>query len=183
MVATLVPIIITEDWTRPDGTTPTGRVRFDLLEPITSPQYVSPNTIDTALTFGAIAQQLDANDFDSLGDPIVPSTTQYEVSIDIDGAPLRQFFITVPAVPPGSRTITDGVLTAASQTLTSLTADFTADDLLSYVLLPNYPPGTQIIDVISGTAVALSSQSPVNATNVKVMIGAQATLSELDPGN
>lgn len=180
MAGSLVPIIVTENWARPDGTIPTGLVTFNLLEALTAPDYVTPNTIKAPLYLGAIAQQLDALDVDSMSDPITP-LTQYAVVENILGADTQDYFITVPAIPPGSRSVTDGVLGGGTQLLVSATAAFTIDDLNAYVLLPQFPPGTQIIGVISGTTVKLSTSSPVSASGVAVMIGASVTLQELRP--
>lgn len=181
MPGVLVPIIVVEDWTRPDGTTPTGMVVFNLLENILSPGYVSANTVESELSFGQIAQQLYANDFDSTGTPINPSTTMYKVEEDIGGAPAQDYYITVPAAPPGSRRITDGVLTQGSMILTSETASFTQDDVRAYVVLPGFPPGTQIATVTSSTTCTFGSTSPLSATDLSVLIGASATLGSLRP--
>lgn len=181
-MATLVPIVVTEDgWLRPDGTSPTGTVRFDLLENITSPGYVSAYTEIATLDNGSIVQQLFATDADSDGDPIVPSTTQYKVVEDILGAPEQEYYITVPAVPPGSRTIADAVIVQGTQTVNSASANFTDDDENAYVLLEGFPPGTQINEVISSTEVQLTTSPPISATGVTMMIGASASLQELRP--
>lgn len=179
MPGTLVPIIITEDWNRPDGTTPTGSVRFDLLEDITAPGYVSANTLFTNLAEGAIAQQLYANDADSDADPLTPSTTQYRVTEEILGAPVPEYFITVPAVPPGSRVVADAVTVNGLAVVVSASADFTQDDVGAYVLLPQFPPGTQISRVIDGMTASLSTAANATASGVTLMVGASASLSEL----
>lgn len=180
MTGALVPIIVTQDWSRPDDTTPTGVVTFQLLAAITAPGYVTPNVIKAPLYLGAIAQELVALDVDSGDGPITP-LTQYSVNENVLGADAQDYFITVPAVPPGSRTITDGILVKSTQILISADAHFTDDDLNAYVLLEGYPPGTQIIEVIDGATVKLATSSPLDDTDVTVMIGASVTLQELRP--
>jgi hypothetical protein len=181
-VASLVPIIVTELWGDPTGLDfPTGEVIFNLLENILQPAVVTAKTVRSTLVLGAIAQQLIANDFDSTGAPLVPSTTQYQVIEKLLGSPDQLYYVTVPASPPGSRVVTDGAVTAGSRTLTSLTADFTVDDVLAYVLLDGFPPGTQISGVISGTVATLSNGAIANASGLDVLIGASVSLSAIRP--
>jgi hypothetical protein len=180
--ASLVSIVVTEDWTEPDGTdTPTGMVEFNLLENILSPGYCTAKTVRASLANGVIAQQLIANDFDSSGAPLVPSTTQYQVVERILGSPEQMYYVTVPASPPGSRTISDGEVTEGLTTLTSETAAFTDADALAYLLLPGFPVGTQIANVVSATEVNLFSGATASASGLQVLIGASVALSAIRP--
>lgn len=185
MSAALVPIVVTDSIGSPDGSTPpTGRVQFILTDEITGPQECAAKVIGAGYLAGLIAQQLVANDKDSTGAAIVPATTMYQVAQDIDGATPLAFFITVPAVPPGSRTVADCVTTEASTTISSASANFTDDDIGAYVLLDNgdvVVPGTQIAQVLSSTEAVLTTTPQVDLTGVKLMIGASATLAELRP--
>lgn len=180
MTGTLVPIIVTEDWSGPDNTSPTGIVDFDLSAAITAPGYVSPNTVQSNLVNGAVAQELVANDFDSGGGVVTPMT-QYRVTEGILGAPEQEYYIIVPAAPPGSRSVDDGVIAVGSQILFSETADFTDDDERAYVLLEGFPPGTQIESVTDSTHAVLTTGSTMVATGVGVLIRASVTLQSLRP--
>jgi hypothetical protein len=177
----LVYTVVTEAWGEPGDTTdtPTGTTTFELTEPVTAPGYVPCRPVRAPLVAGAIAQQLMATDADSLGAPLVPSTAQFRVTEQIDGAPDSNYYINVPAVPSGSRAITDGVVTTGSFVLTSLTAAFTVDDELAYVRLPQVPVGTRIAEYIDAHTVHLTAASPVTATGVDVLIGASVSLSQL----
>jgi hypothetical protein len=181
-VAALVPIVVTELWGDPaELDYPTGEVVFNLLANILSPSVVTAKTIRSPLLLGAIAQQLIANDFDSTGAPLVPSTTQYQVVERLDGSPEQMYYVTVPAAPPDSRTISDGVVVLNSRLLVSETAAFTDLDENAYVLLNGFPVGTQISEVIDGGSVLLSSSAPASATGVDVLIGASVSLSAIRP--
>lgn len=183
MTAEVVSIVVTGVWGEPDGTdTPTGQVTFGLTEAIQSPSFVAAKTVRSVPVLGAIAQELVANDADSLGDPLFPATTQYRVVETILGAPEQDYFVTVPAVPPGSRSVSDGTVVLGTQTLVSDAADFTDDDLLAYVLLPQFPVGTQIIDVIDDHTVQLTGgAASATAGGVTVLIGASVDLASLRP--
>jgi hypothetical protein len=133
---------------------------------------------------GQLRQELVANDLDSVGDLISPATTMYRCEQNIDGATPRAFFVTVPAVPPDSRVVTDAVTTIGSPIVTSATANFTDDDLDAYVLLDNglvVPAGTTIATVISATQVSLSWTPEAALTGATLMIGASVALSALRP--
>lgn len=185
MTAALVPIIVTDDIGQPDGSeAPTGTVQFQLTEGIISPQGCAAKVIGAPRVNGALAQQLVANDFDSTGAPLSPATTMYRVVDDVGGAAEVDYFITVPAQPPGSRTVSDGVMAAASNLLSSATAAFTDNDLGAYVLVENgaaVVPGATITAVLSGTEVQLSQTCPAGGSGLSVMVGASASLSELRP--
>jgi hypothetical protein len=185
VTAALVPIVVTDDLGQPDGSEPpNGTVQFVLTESIISPQPCAAKVVGCTRVAGAIAQQLVANDKDSSGSPISPATTMYRVVDNTDGAAEEDFFITVPAVPPGSRVVSDGVLAAGSNLLTSATAAFTGADLGAYVLVDNgtvLPPGTIISEVVSSSEVQLSRTASANLTGLTVMVGASASLSELRP--
>lgn len=185
MSAQLVPIIVTDTVLQPDGSAPpTGTVQFQLTEEITGPQECAAKVVGANYSTGLLAQQLYANDLDSTGDPIAPATTMYRVQQDTDGAAPAEFFITVPAVPPGSRSVSDVVTEAGQQIISSATANFTDADLNAYVLLGNgsvVPPGTWIVEVISSTEVQLSQSPSAALTGVTIMVGASASLSELRP--
>lgn len=184
-MSALVPIIVTGDWLQPDNSeTPLGDVSFLLTEEIQSPQVCSARLIPAGISFGALAQQLYANDLDSDGDPIAPARTMYRVTERVDGAAEVDYFITVPAVPPGSRTVTDAAVTEGVQTVSSLTASFTDDDVGAYVLLGNgsvVPPGTRITAVVSASVAQLSRTPQVDASGLTLMIGASADLAALRP--
>lgn len=185
MTAALVPIIVTDDIGQPDGSEPpTGTVTFQLTDEIVGPSPCAAKVIGAARVAGAVAQQLVANDFDSTGAPLSPATTMYRVADAVGAAAEVDFFITVPAQPPGSRTVNDGVTTPGSNVLTSATAAFTGADLGAYVLVANgeaVPPGTAIQAILSGTQVELTRAAPAGASGLSVMVGASASLSELRP--
>lgn len=182
MSGSLVRIVVTEDYGSPDGyDTPTGTVTFNLSEAILSPGYVAPITVPAILSQGAIAQELTANDFDSGGGVLSPATTQYRVSEVIDGSPLQEWFATIPAAPPGSRAIVDGIIVQGTRLLVSATANFTADDLGAYMLLEGFPVGTTITEVIDAATVQLSTSPPLSDTGVEVLIGASVSLASLRP--
>lgn len=180
----LVYIVVTEDWSEPDGTdTPTGDVEFCLTAMLTSPGYVSPKLVQSFLSQGQIAQQLVATDFDSAGAPLVPSTVQYRVVERVLGSAEQSYYITVPAAPPGSRSVTDGVVVASSQLVTSASADFTDDDENAYLFFVGgqFPVGVQITEVVDDHTVQLNRSPGVSATGVHFIIGASASLSGLRP--
>jgi hypothetical protein len=181
--AQVVPIVVVALWGEPGDTTswPTGEVTFDLTEDIQQPEAIVAKTVRCVPAFGTFAQQLAANDKDSTGESLFPATTQYRVTENLLGAPEQDYYITVPAVPPGSRSVSDGVTTEGMQTLTSASADFTDDDLNAYVLLPQFPAGTQISVVLSSSAVTLSTAASASATGVEVLIGASVSLQSLRP--
>lgn len=181
-MASLVRIVVTEDYGSPDGyDVPTGTVTFNLDEAITSPGYVMPITTPVFLSGGAFAQEMTANDFDSAGDPISPATTLYRVTEQIDGSPMQEWFATIPASPPGSRAIVDGIVVQGERLLLSTTASFTSNDLGAYVLLNGFPVGTTITEVIDSHTVQLSTSPAASATGVDVLIGASVALSALRP--
>lgn len=185
MTAALVPIVVTDDLGQPDGAEPPqGTVQFVLTESIVSPQPCAAKVVGCTRVAGAIAQQLVANDKDSTGAALSPATTMYRVVDNTDGAAEEDFFITVPAVPPGSRSVSDGVLEQGSNVLTSATADFTDADLGAYVLVNNGTvllPGVQIQTVVSSSEVTLTASASANLTGLTVMVGASVSLSELRP--
>jgi hypothetical protein len=181
-VAALVPIIITEAWVEPDGTdTPTGRVAFQLTDEIVSPSYLTAKAVVAELSGGAIAQQVTATDRDATGVALVPATVQYRVVESIDGAPDVVYFITVPAAPSGSRKVADAVATLGSINVTSATAAFTQADVNAYVVLPGFPPGTQIQVVHSATSADLSAAAAAAGSGLSLLIGASVTLSAIRP--
>lgn len=183
----LVPIIVTDSVAEPDGANaPTGRITFQLTTEIIAPQECSAKVVGAQYAFGRLAQQLIANDLDSNGDAISPATTMYRVAQSIDGAAEQDFFITVPAVPPGSRTVEDCVTEAGVNTITSATANFTDDDLNAYVLVGNpatsgVPPGTTITEVISATEATISQTPNADLTDIFLMVGASVSLGQLRP--
>ncbi len=183
--ALLVPIIVTDAILEPSGAgSPTGRVQFQLTEEITGPEQCAAKLVEADYVGGVLAQQLYANDFDNTGSPISPSTTMYYVAQDVDGAAAQTFFITVPATPPGSRSVEDAVVEQGSALLTSATAAFTSDDVGKFVLVGNgsvFSPGTQILGITSSTVAQLDRSASSSGTGVSLMIGASASLSELRP--
>lgn len=184
MAGSLVPIYVVQSYLRPDGTSPTGRVTFDLLKAIEAPEYVSPTRELAVVSEALVVQQLYALDADSAGDPLTPSTLQYRVVEEMLGADPQEFYVTVPAAPPGSRSVADAVVTQGSQLLTSATAAFTEDDEDAYVLVGNgglVPPGAQISDVVDSTTVQLSRAATAAATGASLLVGASVSLAELRP--
>lgn len=178
----LVPIVVTSTYPSPGGGIAWGQVTFTLLETIVDPTdratvpggALPPVFLDEN---GSIAQQLYANDVEGL----TPETTQYQVTERISGGTARSYFVTVPAVPPGSRTVSDGVLVAATAQLVSATADFTDADIGAYVLLDGFSCGTKILSITSSTEATLSTSARAAATGVSVLIGASVDLAQLAP--
>lgn len=185
MTATLVPIVVTGSWGEPDGTdNPTGTVTLDLTENITGPSFVTAKIVRAVTAFGALAQQLIANDFDYEGTPLTPQTTQYRVTEQLLGSPEQDYYVTIPATPPGARRITDGVLVQGTNLLVSASADFTDADLNSYLLFPyetGIPVGAQVLSVIDTHTVTMTAGSPITGSGFSVMIGAQVDLAQLRP--
>lgn len=185
MSASLVPIIVTDSIASPDGSAPPpGTVQFQLTDEIVLPQECAAKVIGASYVGGLLRQELVANDLDSNGDPISPATTMYRCEQNMDGATPRAFFVTVPAVPPGSRVVTDAVTTTGSPLVTSATADFTDDDFDAYVLLDNglvVPAGTTIATVVNSTTISLSWTPQAALTGATLMIGASVALSVLRP--
>lgn len=183
-MSTLVPIVVTEQIGTPAGTSPTGSVQFLLTEEIVAPQECSAIVVGADYVNGLLAQQLVANDLDSSGDPISPATTMYGVKQEISGAAPREYFITVPAVPPGSRSVSDVVTVNGTSQITSATADFSVDDVGAYILLNNglvVPPGTQIYSFIDSHTVTLTQTPTASLTGVEILIGASVSLGSLRP--
>lgn len=78
----------------------------------------------------------------------------------------------------GSRVVTDGATTNASQTLTSTSAAFTDADLHKSISGTGIPTNTTIIAVGSATSITLSAAASATGTGVSVTIGkALATAS------
>lgn len=69
-----------------------------------------------------------------------------------------------------TRTVTDAVTTTGSATVTSATAAFTAEDVLSYLTAPGVPPGTVITAITSATTAVLSAQATATASGVAAQI-------------
>lgn len=181
-MATLVSIVVTQEYGSPDGyDSPTGGVEFQLTEAIVSPGYVSPITVPAPLSLGGIAQELVANDLDSAGQPISPETTQYQVRENILGSAEQDYYVTVPARPPGSRSVSDAITAEGLRTLVSATAAFTVDDRGAYVFVPGFPVGTQIQTVVDAHTVTLTQAATATATGVALLIGASVALSALRP--
>ena len=172
-----VPIVVTEDYSSPDGLTPDGSVSFQLTESMScGPIVVGSLSIDAELDQGQLSQILMAND--TAG--IVPSTTAYQVVQNVEGAAPASFYIVVPSQPVGSRSVTDGVVVLSSGILNSLTADFTGDDVGTVVLCDAFPVGSTITSVIDAADVEISGPSSLTATGLSVLVGASVTLSSLD---
>jgi len=89
---------------------------------------------------------------------LAPKTTGVFRALAIDG------------LYPG-RTLTDGATTNASPTFTSVTADFTADDVGRTLTGTGIPGGTTILTVSSGTTVTMSANATATATGLTVVLG------------
>jgi hypothetical protein len=176
---TLIPIIVTGSWPTPGANTPSGAVTFTLTAPLTGSGEIVPviPIIATLDATGEIAQQLYATDVDEL----TPPNAQYQVDEQVGGGTTRTYFITVPHEPPGSRSVDDGVLSAGSAVLSSMTATFSATDVGRYVYVVGLPAGITIRSVTNANEVTLSTTAPRTAEGVSVLIGAQADLAELAP--
>ncbi|MEZ5145347.1 MAG: SdrD B-like domain-containing protein [Acidimicrobiales bacterium] len=83
----------------------------------------------------------------------------------------------ITVTPTCGRTVTDGVTTNASTTLTSATAAFTAADVGSLVGGSGIPAGTRIASVTNATTVVMSAAATATATGVTVSIGCAGTIS------
>jgi hypothetical protein len=183
VAASVVPIVVTEDWTVPDGSeTPTGEVDFLLSDEIASPTYVSPRLVVCGIDQGALVQQLVANDLDSTGAPLVPAATTYRIRERINGATDQTYFAVVPAVPPGSRSVVDASTADGSNVITSVTAAFTGADVGAYVLVANgtaVPVGAQIVEVQTSTTAVLSATATESLVGASLLVGASVRLSDL----
>ncbi len=73
-----------------------------------------------------------------------------------------------------ARTITDGVTTNATATLTSATAAFTDGDVGSRVNNANFPAGTYITNLTSGSVAVTSAVATASGSSLTVTIGANS---------
>lgn len=71
-----------------------------------------------------------------------------------------------------ARTVTDGVTTNNSTTVTSATASFTSADIGKSITGANLPPGTAIASVSNSTTVVVTSPATGNGTGIALTIGA-----------
>jgi hypothetical protein len=177
----VVPVIVVQKtWGDPNATPPaSGTVRFDLTgQLIVGGEAISPQPAIAKLVAAAINQPLTPT-YGIEGQETTPAL--YQVAEAIQGAPVRRYAIQVPAAPPGSRSVADGVAVQGEATVTSATADFTDDDLGLVLWSPAFPVGATILDVGSSTSATLSAAALVSATDQELLIGAQVELTSLDP--
>jgi len=73
----------------------------------------------------------------------------------------------------GSRTVTDGVTTSASTTITSATAAFTSSDVSAPISGSGIPAGATISSVTNATTAVISAAATLTATGVSVTISNQ----------
>ena len=172
----LTTIIVEKAWQSPDGATPDGVVYFNLSQPITDPVEVPAVTIPSQLVSGAIAQPLVANDSEGAA-PV----TLYRVTEDVDGATQYSYYVSIPAAPDGSRSVSDAIVVRGEPGLISATAAFTSDDVGSYLFSPSaFVVGTQITAVIDAHTITTSNAALETAASMTVLIGAQVQLASLD---
>jgi len=73
---------------------------------------------------------------------------------------------------PYSRTVTDGVTTSGSATLTSASAIFTSGDVGASVAGANIPSGTTIQAVTNSTTITMSASATASTSNATATFGA-----------
>ena len=173
----LVPIIVWDDWSAPDGSQPDGSVEFQLDQELRDALSVAPSLVTTTLVAGRAAVPLYANDSPGA----TPANTQYRYTQNIIGAPSISWWITVPSAPTGSRSVSDAVVSVGSTALTSATAAFTSADVGKYVASPLLPIGTTIASVTNSTTVVLSAAATANGSAQSLLVGASVQLSSLLP--
>lgn len=174
--------VVLGDWTTPGEEVPLGSVEFYLQPALTdlSSGVTVPSRPEVAeLSNGAVVQSLVANN--APGSELEPTTTQYLVTERVLGAPDESYWISVPAQPAGSRTVTDAVLVQGSSIVTSATAAFSSGDVGSYVFTPGVPTPAQILSVISSTGATLSESASMGISGQTLVVGASVELASLRP--
>lgn len=79
--------------------------------------------------------------------------------------------VTAPVLPPaGNTTVTDGVTTVDSRTVTSASAAFIAADIGKYIQSSNLPIGTRVVSINSGTSVEVSKKATASGSAQSVTI-------------
>lgn len=173
-------IVVLGLWTPPGGAVPPdGEITFQLdqdLIDLATGETIFAQTIPSPLVLGAIAQPLVANDAG-----VSPTNSQYRVDENLLGAPEQSYYATVPAVPPGSRSITDGAMTVGSQILESATANFTSADVGAFLFAPFLPIAVTVQSVIDSAHASLTSAPSENLSSLPVLIGASVLLSAIRP--
>ncbi len=172
------PIIVTGEFLEPDGSPSAGSLTSSLTLPFSNGGVSYGGTRFTYFdASGRLAQALVAND--DAGS--APSDSQWYCEVRVVGAPTISGYISVPSVPPGSRSVTDAVLTDGSTSLTSTTGAFDADDVGVYLFAAGLPVGCQIASVESSTAVTTTLVATESGSGESLLIGASVPLSDLLP--
>lgn len=173
----LISIIVTGTYGQSSGSTPDGTLTFDLpytLVDVTDSENVVPAQQIAVLNGGLLVYPLVANDSPNLLRP-----SQYWVTESVGGSPLSQYWVTVPAAPPGSRSVGDGV--AVGKTLGSAAATFTNADIGQFVFCPAFPLGSFIQAVVDAHTVTMSESATQSASAQFVLIGASVDISAIRP--
>jgi hypothetical protein len=84
-------------------------------------------------------------------------------------------FSSSPAGAIQPRTVTDGVTTNTSTTITSATANFVAADVGSVVESTNIPAGTTISSVTNSTTAILSAAATASGSSQSIIIDGKVT--------
>jgi len=171
------PIVLTGQWQKPDGSPAAGSVVASLTEGLVNTSQPAAQIVNFAY--------LDANG--NLAMPVYadndtgtnPVGSQYYCTVTIIGSPRTAGYIVVPAVPAGSRSVTDAVIAESSTTLTSATASFTGADVGKFVYSPDLVVGTAIASVTNSTTVVVSLPALASGTGQTLLIGASASLPAL----
>jgi prepilin-type N-terminal cleavage/methylation domain-containing protein len=81
---------------------------------------------------------------------------------------------------PYSRTVTDGVTTSGSATLTSASASFTSSDVGASVAGANIPTGTKIQAVTNSTTITMSASATASTSNATATFGATTVVYSIN---
>ena len=174
---TATPIILTGSFLNPEGLPAAGSVVASLTEAIANGgqsigQLVRFAYLDENGNLAlAVVSNLDAG--------TSPAGSQWYCTVDLVGSPRTAGYVSVPAAPVGSRSVTDAVTMQNSVVLTSATASFVSGDVGKYVACEGIIPLTTIAAINSSTSVNLSLPATASGTGLTLLIGAQADLFTL----
>lgn len=140
-------------------------IGIGIAQPSTSFRlHVLPGAGD--LTQGGLVVLSNAS---QTGDPFVVLTGQNELTSE-SALRIGPDFSTRFKANPVNRTVTDGVTTNASQTVTSASAAFTSRDRGRFITGAGIPAGSYISAVTNATTVTISQAATVTASGVSLTV-------------
>ena len=154
---------IAKEATKGTGVAPTAFIPVKTIEPFDKVEYYPVDVLQGAMT--EIYDEVPGYKWTefTVGGPFFADTYAWPLAGVLGDAP----------APSTSRTVTDGVTTSASTTVTSATAAFTAvDEGKPITAGSNLPAGTYILSVTSATAVVVSQPATASGTALSTTIGA-----------